>query len=239
MAQEEENPKKTCLLKDKCLLCSLGAPASITVKNPTWPAIMRVVLYTLAENNLGKKYFGLKHDIYPFIDAHWDVLCTGKTTKWHKPMQDALSHGLNLFVSGRGHHGTGFWGLKVHSDPWSSMEVGESEETASPLVFPLSQKVEVKGKRKRSEDLSETRKMRAQLLGNVKSLNQDLMKMEEQLRDIKTDFEQYKVESVASVKHFNATKDQAEKEVMQYRQMCQGGSVRSTSQHESPLNLHM
>jgi hypothetical protein len=40
---------------------------------------MRVVLYALAENNPGKKYFGLKGDIYPFIDSHWDVLCTGKS----------------------------------------------------------------------------------------------------------------------------------------------------------------
>ena len=43
---------------------------------------MRVVLYALAENDPSKKYFGLKHDIYPFIDSHWDVLCTGKS-KYH------------------------------------------------------------------------------------------------------------------------------------------------------------
>jgi hypothetical protein len=38
------------------------------------------------------------------------------------------------------------------------------------------------------------------------------MKMENQLRDIKSEFEQYKEESARGVKNFNATKDQAEKE---------------------------
>lgn len=41
------------------------------------------------------------------------------------------------------------------------MEEGDGEETGSSLIFPLTQKVETKTKRKRSEDVSETRKMRA------------------------------------------------------------------------------
>lgn len=56
---------------------------------------------------------------------------------------------------------TGFWGLKVHSDPWSNVEDGETEEGGASLIFPLTQKAETRTKRKRSEEVSEIRKMRA------------------------------------------------------------------------------
>jgi len=210
--------KQSCNLKHNCLLCTLGPPASITVKNPTWPAIMRVVLYTLAMDNASKEYFGLKVDIYPFIDSHWDILCTGKTEKWHKPMQDALSHGLALFVSGRGRHGSGYWGLKEYRDPWSNAEdssfLGE-EPTKSLLVLPPSHKEDTKPKRKRDSDDPNTRKQRAMLLDDVKSMVQSLTKMEDQFRHIMDHFEHHKVESARAVNQFNADRDLAKSEVME------------------------
>jgi hypothetical protein len=53
----------------------------------------------------------------------------------------------------------------------------------------------------------------AVLLGDVKTINQGLQKLEGQIRDIRGDFEHYKEESARGVKKFNATKDMAEKEV--------------------------
>jgi len=96
-----------CTLKD-CLVCKREVPACLNVRSPTWPAIIRVVLYTLQHDQSDKKYFNLKHDIYPFIVSHWKKLCPQKNImKWKKPMQDALSHGMSLFDSGKAVYGTG------------------------------------------------------------------------------------------------------------------------------------
>ena len=44
-------------------------------------------------------------------------------------------------------------------------------------------------------------------------MGQDMTKMEEKLLDLKSNLEQYKVESAKSVRKFNTTKQKAEKEV--------------------------
>jgi len=198
--EEIHKPAHTikCALND-CLVCKRDIPACLNVRSPTWPAIIRVVLFTLQHESPEKRYFNLKHDIYPFIASHWKRLCPQKNIlKWKKPMQDALSHGMSLFDSGKAVYGTGFWGLRLSADPWEVSEddsfppgpdVGEVESN-NIVNFPLSSR-----KRRLDEDegsgvdaplekcdfhsLQQLRDMAVQLDSKFKTLKANALQQEE------------------------------------------------------------
>eukprot|EP01113_Clastostelium_recurvatum_P033069 TRINITY_DN4332_c0_g2_i1.p1 TRINITY_DN4332_c0_g2~~TRINITY_DN4332_c0_g2_i1.p1 ORF type:complete len:314 (-),score=43.51 TRINITY_DN4332_c0_g2_i1:42-983(-) len=111
-----------------CLLCTRNIPDPVLF-DPSWTDILRVSLFCMRhddEKHGGVKdmYVSLKHEIYPFLLNHWNVLCKNKSDDpriWHKQIQDTLSHRTFYFESGTKHfHHYGFWRLRleVPSDPW-------------------------------------------------------------------------------------------------------------------------
>lgn len=193
---------------DDCLVCKRDIPACLNVRSPTWPAIIRVVLFTLQHEHPEKKYFNLKHDIYPFIVSHWKRLCPQKNIlKWKKPMQDALSHGMSLFDSGKAVYGTGFWGLRLNADPWEVSEDdsynsgrdnsdNDTGNNNSTLNFPLSSR-----KRRIDDDddddtldkydfhsLRELRDMAVSLGGRFKSLKESAILQDASYENMSDDF---------------------------------------------------
>eukprot|EP01111_Echinosteliopsis_oligospora_P000157 TRINITY_DN10146_c0_g1_i1.p1 TRINITY_DN10146_c0_g1~~TRINITY_DN10146_c0_g1_i1.p1 ORF type:complete len:312 (+),score=40.45 TRINITY_DN10146_c0_g1_i1:48-983(+) len=123
-----------------CPLCVQDTPPCLLVRNPTWPAVLRVVLFCLQTIH-AKKFFSLRADIYPFILSHWKLLCADKKKEgWKKPLQDALSHGLQIFDSGKDSHAgqSGFWGLKTFVDPWSESAIDQSPYISPAFKFFLA-----------------------------------------------------------------------------------------------------
>eukprot|EP01113_Clastostelium_recurvatum_P038796 TRINITY_DN5845_c0_g2_i1.p1 TRINITY_DN5845_c0_g2~~TRINITY_DN5845_c0_g2_i1.p1 ORF type:complete len:306 (+),score=42.08 TRINITY_DN5845_c0_g2_i1:69-920(+) len=110
-----------------CLLCARRMPESMNGRS-SWSDILRVCLFSLrydpAQSKIVDSYVSLKHELYPFLLGHWDILCHGKTTDtkmWHRQIQDALSHRSTYFESGsKTIHHTGYWRLHKsrRGDPW-------------------------------------------------------------------------------------------------------------------------
>lgn len=125
-APKEAQTKKTSKLPtkcplEKCLLCTREQPLCL-MRSSTWPAIMRVVFYTLKYNNPEKEFFNLKDDVYSVMLFHWNKLAIHKksASNWKKHIQDMLSHSKDIFESGLEIYGqNGYWRLKVNTDPWT------------------------------------------------------------------------------------------------------------------------
>eukprot|EP01113_Clastostelium_recurvatum_P017014 TRINITY_DN1992_c0_g1_i1.p1 TRINITY_DN1992_c0_g1~~TRINITY_DN1992_c0_g1_i1.p1 ORF type:complete len:317 (-),score=33.79 TRINITY_DN1992_c0_g1_i1:85-990(-) len=122
-----------------CLLCVRAIPRHFQGDGLVWSDILRIILYSLRydakEGTLSGVFVSLKHEIYPFLMNHWDVLCKGKTTEprtWHKQVQDALSHRTNLFESGtKTFHHYGYWRLRPEAglDPWAIKAIPKRRST--------------------------------------------------------------------------------------------------------------
>ncbi|EFA76056.1 histidine kinase [Heterostelium album PN500] len=119
-----------------CLICTRELPPCLVSRSVSWVSILRVVFYSLKKLYPEKEYFNLKKDVYGYVAAHWDVICTKKkrTPGWRKQLQDALSHCRRLFESGADHHDCyGFWKLKDHTDPWEE-NLDHFSNPSSPIL---------------------------------------------------------------------------------------------------------
>eukprot|EP01113_Clastostelium_recurvatum_P017015 TRINITY_DN1992_c0_g1_i2.p1 TRINITY_DN1992_c0_g1~~TRINITY_DN1992_c0_g1_i2.p1 ORF type:complete len:320 (-),score=28.95 TRINITY_DN1992_c0_g1_i2:85-999(-) len=124
---------------DGCLLCARAVPRHFQGDGLVWSDILRIILYSLRydakERTLSGVFVSLKHEIYPFLLNHWDMLCKGKSTEprmWHKQIQDALSHRTNLFESGtKTFHHYGYWRLRPEAglDPWAIKAIPKRRST--------------------------------------------------------------------------------------------------------------
>eukprot|EP01107_Rhizomastix_libera_P000015 TRINITY_DN1002_c0_g1_i1.p1 TRINITY_DN1002_c0_g1~~TRINITY_DN1002_c0_g1_i1.p1 ORF type:complete len:249 (+),score=45.47 TRINITY_DN1002_c0_g1_i1:75-821(+) len=86
--------KRAGVRRCSCPLCVRPRPECLADAEPTWLQIIRVVFWCLADLYPEIAFFSLREHVYPFLDLHWDAICTEKHKKdnWKKSLQDTLSH---------------------------------------------------------------------------------------------------------------------------------------------------
>eukprot|EP01133_Synstelium_polycarpum_P012053 gene12053-14104_t len=176
-----DSNNQRCILS-YCKMCHHGSP-SILVKNPTWAIIMRVVFYTLKENQSDKEFFNLKTEVYGFMISHWERLCINRkrSDNWKKQIQDMLSHSKDLFESGMEHfRQNGFWKLKQNDDPWGMQKKKVMRKSSSSIGLTVSQ--EKKKRTKENADIEEeTISVDTTTNGDKPSKNIDIQKEKEKI----------------------------------------------------------
>lgn len=144
--------EKQLACDNNCLLCERGTP-SILEASSTWSDTAQVILFCLHNSKPHVKFFNLKSDIYPFVDAHYDLLCCAKTgnagCSWKKCLQDALSHNKDMFESGTKEKGKGWWNLTDRSDPWREDPLDTQRKIIYKMYHP---EPTPHGERKRLQD---------------------------------------------------------------------------------------
>jgi len=139
---EFPGPQNSFSLPSKCgncILCATIPPPCLRVRSPSWGTILEVALFALHHKDPNEKFFLLQTAIYPFIQTHWRVLGLSRknTLKWKKQILDALSHGSDVFATGRkALHKKGYWGLKNLVDPWAfPRNLAQQEEKSYPPSY--------------------------------------------------------------------------------------------------------
>eukprot|EP00026_Physarum_polycephalum_P002845 Phypoly_transcript_02854.p1 GENE.Phypoly_transcript_02854~~Phypoly_transcript_02854.p1 ORF type:complete len:771 (+),score=176.59 Phypoly_transcript_02854:240-2552(+) len=75
-----------------CCICTHGLPPSFQ-NPPTWSEVCRVAMYALELGYQDRKYFHIRKEICPFIEAHYDVLVPKtKSISWRQTVNMTLSH---------------------------------------------------------------------------------------------------------------------------------------------------
>lgn len=120
--------KRAGVRRCSCPLCVRPRPECLADAEPTWLQIIRVVFWCLADLYPEIAFFSLREHVYPFLDLHWDAICTEKHKKdnWKKSLQDTLSH-ADCLESGKSVFGqNGYWRIRELRDPWLEDRAGFS-----------------------------------------------------------------------------------------------------------------
>jgi len=115
-----KKPEPKCKLVN-CDLCINGSTLLLNyeMRKHGWRRRLVVAFNTVTKSKR-ETWLSLTKDIYPFFDCHWRIFWPNITQEsypnWKKKVQDSLSHGKDVFVSGATVFGRkGYWRLTERS----------------------------------------------------------------------------------------------------------------------------